>query len=137
MTPSGMPAAWLAATLAAALAGCGSGGAPVDRGARVYGVHCASCHQRDGRGRPGAQPALAGSAVAAGDPQVLAAWLLFGERPAGLAPNRSAVRMPPFPWLSDADIAAVLTHVRGNFGNQAAPVTEAEVSAVRASRAKR
>lgn len=126
-----------AALLAVVLAGCGSGDAPVDRGARIYGVHCASCHQRDGRGRKGAQPALAGSAVAVGDPQVLAAWLLFGERPPGLAVNRSAVRMPPFPWLSDADLAAVLTHVRGSFGNQAAPVTEADVSAVRAARAKR
>ena len=132
MIVSGMSATLLAVTLA----GCGSGGAPVDRGARVYGVHCASCHQRDGRGRPGAQPALAGSTVTVGDPQVLAAWLLFGERPAGLAVNRGAVRMPSFPWLSDADIAAVLTHVRGNFGNQAAPVTEEEVSAVRAARAR-
>lgn len=130
-------AAWSGvALLAAGLAGCGDP-APVDRGARIYAVHCGSCHQRDGRGRQGAQPSLAGSAVATGDPRALAAWLLFGERPAGLAPSRGAVRMPPFPWLSDADIAAVITHVRSNFGNLAAAVTEEEVSAVRASRARR
>lgn len=126
------------ALLAAALAGCGGSGdpAPVDRGARLYAVHCASCHQRDGTGRPGAQPSLAGSAVATGDTHALAAWLLFGDRPEGLAPSRGAVRMPPFTWLSDADIAAVISHVRSNFGNAAAAVTEAEVSAVRAARAR-
>ncbi len=126
------------ALLAAALTGCGASDdpAPVDRGARVYAVHCASCHQRDGGGRPGAQPALAGSAVATGDPRALAAWLLFGERPEGLAASRGAVRMPPFTWLSDRDIAAVITHVRSSFGNTATAVTEAEVSTVRAARAR-
>lgn len=126
-------------SLAALLAACGgrSGSEPADRGAQIYAVHCASCHQRDGRGRPGAQPSLAGSAVVAGEAPALAAWLLFGERPQGLAPSHGVVRMPPFTWLSDADIAAVMTHIRSHFGNQAAAVTEDEVAAVRASRARR
>lgn len=124
--------------LAALLAACGgrSESEPGDRGAQLYAVHCASCHQRDGRGRPGAQPSLAGSAVAAGEAPALAAWLLFGERPEGLAPRHGAVRMPPFTWLSDADIAAVMTHIRSHFGNQATAVTEDEVAAARASRTR-
>lgn len=124
--------------LAAVLAACGGRSDPdsADRGAQIYAVHCASCHQRDGRGRAGAQPSLVESAVAAGETRALAAWLMFGERPEGLAPSHGAVRMPPFTWLSDADIAAVITHIRSNFGNQATAVTEEEVAAVRASRAR-
>jgi len=124
--------------LATVLAACGGrpDSDPTDHGAHIYGVHCASCHQRDGRGRPGAQPPLAGSAVAIGDPRALAAWLLFGERPEGLAPSHGAVRMPPFTWLSDRDIAAVITHIRSHFGNQATAVTEEEVAAARASRTR-
>lgn len=118
------------------LAGCGSGSAPADRGARLYMVHCASCHQRDGRGRPGAEPSLAGSPVVAGDAQPLAQWLLFGEPPAGLTRSRGFVRMPPFAWLSDADLAAVLTYVRGQFGNAAAAVAAEEVAAARTARAR-
>ena len=127
------------ALLAAAAVGWGGSGEPAaaGHGARLYAVHCAACHQRDGRGRPPAQPALAGSAVATGDPQVLTAWLLFGERPPGLAPNRSGVRMPPFAWLADDDIAAIITHLRSQSGNAAAPVTAAEVAAVRSARAGR
>ncbi|HEX2860063.1 MAG TPA: hypothetical protein VHN79_00400, partial [Lacunisphaera sp.] len=39
--------------------------------------------------------------------------------------------MPPLPQLSPTEMADVLTYVRQSFGNDAAPVTEAEVHAVR------
>lgn len=119
-----------------ALAGCGSGsgtgGAGAqDRGAVVYATHCAACHQRDGRGTGNAYPPLPGSATSTGEPQALIAWVMFGKRPATLAPRKSLAVMPQFAWLSDADLAAVLTHVRGGFGNSAPPITAAEVAAVR------
>jgi mono/diheme cytochrome c family protein len=119
------------------LSGCGGGassgpGGP-DRGAKVYGTHCASCHQRDGQGVGQTQPALAGSATASGDPGKLIAWVLFGVRPDTNRPTRSIAAMPQFYWLGDEDLAAVLTHVRTHFGNTAAPITAAEVAAVRAA----
>lgn len=123
-----------------ASSGCGSGGdgrgqvAAADRGSQVYGVHCASCHQRDGRGLSGAQPSLAGSATVAGDPIELIAWVMFGERPASLQPRRGVVVMPQFAWLNDADLAAVLTYARSSFGNDATPVEASQVAAVRAGR---
>ena len=119
-------------------AGCGSGsgtgGAGAqDRGAVVYATHCATCHQRNGQGVGDIQPALAGSATATGEPQALIAWVMFGKRPTTLAQRKSLAVMPQFGWLSDDDVAAVLTHVRKSFGNAAAPVTAAEVAAVRAA----
>lgn len=123
--------------LAGALAaGCGSGspdGAAPTRGAVVYATHCASCHQRNGRGLGNTQPPLAGSVTVNGDPQVLIAWTLHGKRPTTLPPRRGLAVMPQFAWLSDDDVAAVLTHIRGSYGNAAAPVTAAEVAAVRAA----
>jgi hypothetical protein len=41
--------------------------------------------------------------------------------------------MPAFSFWSDADVAAVLTHARGSFGNHAGPITAAEVTAARAA----
>lgn len=125
-----------------ALAGCGrppaERGAPVHgaRGAEVYARHCAACHQSDGRGLAGRQPSLAGSATTVGDPAELLAWVMFGERPAGLASTRSVVVMPNFAWLSDEDLAAVLSHVRSDFGNAAPAVDPAAVAAVRAARGR-
>jgi mono/diheme cytochrome c family protein len=124
-----------------ALSGCGgdagSGHGGPDRGAKVYGTHCASCHQRDGRGVGKTQPALAGSATASGDPGKLIAWVLFGARPDTNRPTRSIAAMPQFYWLADDDVAAVLTHVRSHFGNSAAPITAAQVAEVRAAGAPR
>lgn len=99
-------------------------------------MHCLACHQRDGRGLSGSQPALAGSATVAGDPEALVAWVLFGERPTTLAPTRSVVVMPQFSWLGDEDVAAVLTHVRSHFGNASPAISAAEVAAIRATRAR-
>lgn len=45
--------------------------------------------------------------------------------------------MPPFVLtLSDADVAAVLTHVRSAWGNQAAPVAELTVQRLRGASAR-
>jgi len=121
--------------LAGSLAGCGGGegGSPQDRGSAVYATHCASCHQRDGSGVSNAYPPLGGSATVNGDADTLIAWLLFGTRPATLPPRKGLAVMPQFPWLSDADVAAVLTRVRSQFGNDAPPITVEQVAAVRAA----
>jgi len=115
-------------------AGCGGspGGAPADRGAVVYATHCASCHGRDGVG-VGKNPPLAGSVTVSGDPEVLAAWIIAGQRPPTLPKLRGLVVMPQYAWLSDEDLAAVITHVRTGFGNASPPVTATDIAAVRAS----
>ena len=117
-------------------AACGGGGgaprAPPTRGARLYIGTCLACHQPDGGGVSGVQPPLAGTPVTVGDPEVLLAWVLFGERPPTLPKGRYSGIMPQFGYLADADLAELLTHVRSSFGNHAPPVTIAMVAAARA-----
>jgi mono/diheme cytochrome c family protein len=45
--------------------------------------------------------------------------------------------MPPWRTLTDAELAAVATYIRGSWGNAAAPVTDATVAAARAATAAR
>lgn len=126
----------LAGLVACVIAGCGAGNdgaGTADRGAVVYATHCAACHQRDGRGVGSTQPPLAGSATVAGDRDALIAWVAFGRRPATLPTRKSLSVMPQFAWLSDDDLAAVLTHVRSHFGNDATAISAADVAAVRAA----
>jgi glucose/arabinose dehydrogenase/cytochrome c5 len=103
------------------------------RGSRLYQQVCAACHMPDGRGVPGLQPALAGSAIVAGDPSLLVRTVLHGPAQA-LPANRPkySVVMPPFGSVfSDADVADVLTYVRKTFGKGASPVTAAQVKTLR------
>lgn len=121
------------------LGGCGGGtvagpDTAAVSGARLYARHCSACHQQDGKGLGEAQPALAGAPTVAGEPEPLIRWLLFSERPATLPPRRGAMVMPAFAWLSDGDLAALLTHVRGGFGNRFPPVTPEMVTAARGAR---
>jgi mono/diheme cytochrome c family protein len=126
----------LAATLLAG--GCSHGTSPggdaaaalPPDGARIYAGNCIACHQQDGRGIPGVYPALAGSAVVAGDPVALAAWVVHGSRPPGMPVGRYSMVMPQFPWLRAADAAALLTYLRGGFGNQAGAVDAATLAPV-------
>ena len=132
MKPGGL--AWL--PLFGLLGGCGGADsaaevAGTDPGARLYALHCSAFHQSDGSGRDGAQPSLVGAPTVAGDPEPLIRWLLFNERPATLAPRRYASVMPAFGWLSDAELAAMLSHVRSVFGNEYPAVTPAMVAAAR------
>ena len=110
------------------------------RGAAVY-LTCAACHQPNGKGIPGQFPPLAGSDwVVVGGPNRMIRIVLHGlQGPMivdGLPYNNI---MAPLGTLSDEDIAAVLTYVRGNkeWGNNAAPITPEQVAAVRAQTSDR
>jgi mono/diheme cytochrome c family protein len=112
----------------------GAGPAAQTPGSRVYLQNCIGCHGPTGQGM-GMQPALPGSATVNGDPAVLAAWVMFGVRPATTPAGKYPPMMPQFTYLKDDELAAVLTHVRTSWGNTAAPVTVAEVAAARAAHA--
>ncbi len=106
-----------------------------DEGERVYGSVCITCHQADGAGLPPAFPPLAGSAVAIGDAEVMIKIVLSGLT-CEMTRGGTTFNGMMTPWasaLSDAEIAAVLTYVRSNFGNSAEAVTEEQVAGVRAA----
>lgn len=107
----------------------------MDRGGRVYGERCASCHGAQGEGVRGAYPALTGNrAVTLPVTSNLVQVVLRGGYPPATQGNPRPFGMPPFATvLSDADVAAVITYIRASWNNRAAPVTELDVTRQRSS----
>lgn len=107
------------AFVAAAAMGLSATAALAADGQRLFLDNCAACHRPNGMGVPGAFPALNGSAIVLGDPKGPIGRVLLGKG-----------GMPSFQSdLSDADIATVLTYVRGAWSNKAKPITAAQVAA--------
>jgi cytochrome c6 len=82
---------------------------------------CAACHQSDGKGIPGAFPALQANAVVLGPPEALAKTVLDGR---GAMPAFGAE-------LDDERLAAILTYARSAWGNTAPAVPADLVAAAR------
>lgn len=106
--------------VAAAPAAAPSQADAMKAGEKVYNGNCAACHQATGAGIPPNFPSLVGSAMVKGPADALVAQIIKGKN-----------MMPPFGHLSDADIAAVSTYVRGSWGNGAGAVDAAAVTAQR------
>jgi mono/diheme cytochrome c family protein len=102
-------------------------------GAKIYDEHCVQCHQSQGQGVSGAYPALANNrAVLLKDPTNLVQSVLYGGYPVSTALNPRPFGMSPYILtLEDREIAAVLTHLRTQWGNQAAEVTPLQVNRIR------
>ena len=79
------------------------------KGATVYAANCVACHQANGKGVPGAFPALDGNPIVTGPPAPQIALVLNGK---------PGTAMPPWKQLSDADIASVITYTRNSWGNK-------------------
>ena len=106
--------------------------ASANDGMRLYATNCASCHQSDGRGVPGAFPPLAGNPFVLGVPDRVIAVVKYGtsgkryvngERYDGTMPRWGQM-------ISDVDIAAVVTYIRTSWQNRAGAVSLADVRAV-------
>lgn len=102
-------------------------------GRDLYADNCTACHMGSGEGQPGIFPALKGSAVAQSpDPATAIHLVLSGSQAASTASNPNRFGMPPFAGkFSDDDVAALLTYVRGAWGNRAGAVSDSQVSSVR------
>ena len=98
-------------------------------GGRVYEQHCAQCHGERGEGVRGAYPPLAANrAVTMVVPANLIRVVVSGGYLPSTAGNPRPYGMPPFrQTLNDTEIAAVLTYVRGSWGNHAAGVSQFDV----------
>jgi mono/diheme cytochrome c family protein len=113
------------------------------QGKAIYNRTCIACHQANALGTPGTFPPLAGSEwVNEKEAGRMIRLVLHGFQGPGLvvkgqpfstASQMTAFGAPPPVGLSDDDIAAVITYVRGNaeWGNHASPVTPERVKAVR------
>ncbi len=98
----------------------------------VYTVHCGSCHLPSGEGDAGLGVSLLGNPIVqASDPASLLNVILYGPHlPQRLVTDRSKMKMFG-KRLSNADIAAVASYVREEFGNGAGAVTPGEVEGQR------
>ncbi len=106
---------------------------PDPRAAKLYEDQCADCHGKDGKGQNGAYPALAANrAVLMDKPNNAVLSVLYGGFAPATARNPRPFGMPPYLLtLSDAEVAAVLTHVRTSWGNHATGVSELQVQQIR------
>ena len=107
----------------------------MQRGEKLYRDHCVQCHGAAGEGVKGAYPPLARNrAVTMPVTANLVQVVLYGGYAPATQGNPRPFGMPPFALaLGDADVAALLTYVRGSWNNRAAPVSELEVSLQRSS----
>jgi len=109
-----------------------------EKGAKLFSLTCAPCHQATGLGAPGQFPPLAGSDwVLEKDPsRIIRLPLLGAAGPItvnGVEWNPPSA-MPSFASVltTDEDLAAVLTYIRQSWGNKAPAVTIEQVKKVKA-----
>jgi len=112
-------------------------------GKRVYVRNCLVCHQSSGRGVPRQYPPLAQSEWVlgqnwAGENHLVKIVLNGLVGPTEVNKERFVGAMAPWAKvLSDEEIAAVLTFIRNEWGNRAAPISPEFVAEVRARNAAR
>jgi len=108
-------------------------------GKMVYNnMGCVGCHQSNGLGSPGLIPPLAGSewVLAPGPDRIIRIVLDGASGP--IEVNGKQFNNQMIAWrlmLDDEKIAAVLTYVRSEWGNNAPPVTAKQVEKIRAETA--
>ncbi len=108
----------------------GAAGAPdLPDGAELFTTNCASCHQANGEGLPGAFPPLKGSPIVASDDiEVYVNIIMSGYtgRP-GYGPMPAVGKTANF---TPEIVTAIMNHERSSWGNNAKPVTVDQVKAV-------
>ena len=120
-----------------ALISCGGNKKPaeetkIDPGQEVYLKYCMACHQASGSGVQGMYPTLQKTDWVYGDKSRLIGLLLNGQE-GEITVNGQVFKgvMPPHQYLTDEQIASVLTYLRSNFGNDADAVLPEEVARLR------
>jgi mono/diheme cytochrome c family protein len=104
-------------------------------GKKNFETYCGSCHGNDGMGKPGQAPPLAGSEIvnAKGFHRLCCIPLegLNGQiRVKGQDWSMNMAAMGAA--LPDADLAAVITYIRGSWGNKASDVSADDIKTIRA-----
>jgi len=80
----------------------------VSRGQSVYEINCVACHQTNGQGIAGIFPALVGSDIVLNNKERNIEILMEGVQGAA---------MNSFSYLSEVEIASVITYTRQSWGN--------------------
>jgi mono/diheme cytochrome c family protein len=101
--------------------------ASMERGKEVYTANCLSCHMENG-----AFPTLVNKEYVGGDKKKLIGIVLNGLEGEITVDGQTYNNvMAAYEYLSDEQVADVLTYIRNSFGNKYTAITPAEVKAVR------
>jgi mono/diheme cytochrome c family protein len=105
-----------------------------DEGERLYTTNCAVCHMADGAGSPQLAPPLRSELwkrLGARAPDYISSVMISGLVGVPLDGVRYAAAMPQWLQLSDAQLAAIGTHVVKKLNGTKATVTAAQVKRAR------
>jgi len=106
-------------------------------GQQLFNAHCVACHQASGKGLPGVFPPLDGSEWVNGDARVLVNIVLHGVTgEISVAGQTYQGAMPSFAKLGDAELAALLSHVRSAWSNKAPALQPELIAAERQASAR-
>jgi mono/diheme cytochrome c family protein len=95
------------------------------QGQEIFNSGCADCHRGNGEGLPDVFPALKGNILVLGDPEAVIQTILDGRK------GKIGTMPPHKAKLTDPQIAAVVTFIRNNWGNQGAAVMPETVAKIR------
>ena len=100
-------------------------------GNEIYIQYCQSCHMENGEGLEGVYPPVAKTSYLKNTKKIIDVILYgqFGE--VTVNGKKYNTDMPAQPYLTDEQIADVLTYIRSNWENKYPAVTPAQVKAQR------
>ncbi|AZB25402.1 MULTISPECIES: cbb3-type cytochrome c oxidase subunit II [Chryseobacterium] len=107
----------------------GGGNSNLPDGEALFTANCASCHQANGEGVPGAFPPLKGSPVVTGGDLELYVTIIMK----GYDPRPEFATMPAVGTnanFTPEDVTAIMNHERSSWGNNAKKVTVEEVKTI-------
>jgi len=100
-------------------------------GKRLFDLHCANCHQVDGKGLARLYPPLKGSDYLLPNKQKVICGIRYGQKGElmvnGILFNQE---MPPNPTITDLEIAEIATYVYTEFADSIQIVTIHEVGEI-------
>lgn len=98
-------------------------------GEQIYQTYCIACHLNDGKGDDARFPPLDSSEYVVGNKDRLINILLNGmQQQITVKGKQYNGLMPSHSFLSDSDLALVLTYIRQNFNNNSSSITTEEVT---------
>ena len=104
-----------------------------DNGRQTFAGLCAACHQPTGKGLEGLAPPLAESEWVLGEPERIVKVVMHGLRgPIKVKGMTYSYDMPAAGFLTDEQIAGVLTYIRREWDHEASPVSVDLVKKIRA-----
>lgn len=101
-------------------------------GEQLYNTYCATCHLNDGNGDGNRYPPITASEWVSGNPRKLVELVLKGlSGPVEVKGKSYNGVMPAHDFLSDEQVAQILTYIRMGFKNNSSPIVGKDVKRVR------